>query len=211
MPLQGLEGNIITRIDSFPTESNPVPWSTTHHYPFKTLPTIKSHLHPKFAIVNAGAKMQELSDKNYDDFARVLRDFPCLRLVMDLLTAWKRSPRFSDTTFDVPFDISEDDGGGGNDNESDYDNQTVHWRDHGRKVGTPQGSCQGSPVRKRKRGNPAPRASGSKRKVLSELSLYKHNQQKGAGLWTDNRIRKWAEKSCSLGQTCSTPKFSRSY
>jgi hypothetical protein len=51
---------------------------TLHVYPFKTLPIIKSHLYPKFAIVNAGEKMHKLGGTNVEDFTRVLLDFPIL-------------------------------------------------------------------------------------------------------------------------------------
>ena len=65
------------------------------------------------------------------------RDFPCLRLVMEVPG---NDHHCLVIPFDVPFDISEDDGGGDNSSDSDYDNRTVHWRGHGKKVNTPQGS-----------------------------------------------------------------------
>lgn len=177
---------------------------TNHDYPFKTLPIIKSHLHPKFAIVNAAEKMQELA-KNENDFRRVLLDFPILRVVMDVYTAWVRFPAdLNDKSFNVPpvplVDlIGGDSGSNGGDNDSDsdsdYDDRTVPYRPHPRNRKTPQNSLGGSPVRKRKRTEAAPRASRTKRKVLSELSLWKHDHQTGDRLWTGNRIRKWDQEN----------------
>jgi hypothetical protein len=207
VPLQGLRDNIITRQDSVQTEGEKN-WPPSHHYPFKTLPIIKSHLHPKFAIVNAGRKIQKLGTTMVKDFRRVLLDFPILRVVMDVYTAWVRPADLNDKSFNVlpvhPLELIGGDSGsddGDNYDDSDYDNRTISCRPHPRNRTTPQNSLQGSPVRKRKRTEPAPRASGSKRKVLSELSLSKHDHQIGARPWTGNLIRKWDQESCGLDLT----------
>jgi len=150
---------------------------TTHHYPFKTLPIIKSHLHPKFAIVNAGQKIQKLGTTNGKIFGRVVTDYPILGDVMRVYTAWLRPADLDDKSFHVPpvppLDLIGGDGGGDDgddgddDDDSDYDNRTIPCRPHPRNRITPKNSLQGSPVRKRKRTEPAPQASGSKRKVTS--------------------------------------------
>ena len=248
-----------------------------HVYPCKTLPIIKSHLHPKFAIVNAGEKMYKLLGTNLEDAKRVLLDFPILKVVMDVYTAWTRVSEedLSNKSFNdppvSPLDLiggdspSDDNNDDDNNNSSDYDNRTAPYRPRppnrktqnsvqgsyqtppyrvyysrntqnslqgsnrtppyrphppNRKTqNSPQGSyhtppCRayysrkmywktqnslpGSPVRKRRCIESAPQASGSKRKVLSEFSLFKHHQQIGARHWTGNRICKWDRKNWRL-------------
>jgi hypothetical protein len=190
----------ITRIDTFPTEGIPPSpdQCTVHRYPFDTLPIIKSHLHPKFAIVNSGDKMHRLQKLDGKVFAKALGDFPSLRLLKDVYTAWTGWVDVNDPSFNVsrvvPLDFHENDdvnGGDGDDaDDSDYDDRTIPLR-----AGSKKNASQASPTRKRKRANPAPQASGSNRKVLSETSLSKHNEQRGTHLWSDRRILKWRASS----------------
>ncbi len=198
-----MEDNVITRQDD-PQTTGQKKSVTTHHYPFKTLPIIKSHLHPKFAIVNAGQKIQKLGTTNGKNYLRMITDYPILGDVMRVYTAWLLAADLDDKNFNVPpiplLDLGGDSGvdDGDNDDDSDYDNRTIPCRPRPRNRITPKNSLQGSPVRKRKRTEPAPRASGSKRKVLSELSLSKLHQI-GARPWTGHLIREWDQENRDLG------------
>jgi hypothetical protein len=162
---------------------------------------MKSHIHPKFVIVNAGGKLQKLCG---EDLMKVLLDFPILRVVMEVYTAWVRPANLKDKSFNVApvplLNLIGGDSTGDDDNDdyndSDYDNRTTPYRLYPQNRKT-QNSLQGSPVRKRKCIEP-PQASGSERKVLSELSLFKHDQQSGARLWTGNRICKWDQENRGL-------------
>ena len=97
MPLK-VFGGVIARIDTFETEGSPG-LTATHKYPFKTFPIIKSHLHPKFAIVNAGEKLLKLGDT---DGPKIFLDFPGLQAVIHIYVAWTRPANLSDKSFNVP-------------------------------------------------------------------------------------------------------------
>jgi hypothetical protein len=124
---------------------------------------------------------------------------------MEVYTAWVRPANLKDKSFNVApvplLNLIGGDSTGDDDNDdyndSDYDNRTLSYRPYPRNRKT-QNSLQGSPVRKRKRIEP-PQASGLKRRVLSELSLFKHDQQIRTRFWTGNRIRKWDQENCGLG------------
>ena len=198
-----MEDNLITRVDD-PHATGQKKTFTTHYYPFETLPIIKSHLHPKFAIVNAGQKIQKLGTTNGKIFGRVVTDYPILGDLMRVYMAWLQPADLDDKSFNVPFvppleliggNSRSDDGHNDNDDDSDYDNRTIPCRPRPRNRMTPQHSLQGSPVRKQKCREPAPRASGSKRKVLSELSLSKLHHQIGARPWTGHLIREWDQEN----------------
>lgn len=63
MQLRGLEIEQITRRveleDDIPAGGTPT-W-TIHTHPFNTLPLLKSHLHPKYVIFDAGRKLGVLA------------------------------------------------------------------------------------------------------------------------------------------------------
>ena len=62
-----------------------------HVYPYSTLPDLKSHLHPKFVIFDAGKKLDKLYSEDsisspvYDKF---LEDYPSAEKARDLYLAW---------------------------------------------------------------------------------------------------------------------------
>ncbi|KAF7759881.1 hypothetical protein Agabi119p4_11576 [Agaricus bisporus var. burnettii] len=66
---------------------------TFHFYPFDTLPPFRSHLHPKFAIVELGRKYHELRGKNLAAASAALSSYPILSRVNRIYAAWLLSPK----------------------------------------------------------------------------------------------------------------------
>jgi hypothetical protein len=65
--------------------------TTLHGYPYKTLPNLESHLHPKFAIFDAGRKLKNLtqqSDKPLPEIRDLLINYPALYMIQNLYNAW---------------------------------------------------------------------------------------------------------------------------
>ena len=85
-----MENLRIVRQDFIPSDSStPVSDanSTIHMCPFDTLPQLESHIHPKFVIVNAGAKLVKLATV---DVLKLVEDFPRLSSIITLYNAWTR-------------------------------------------------------------------------------------------------------------------------
>ncbi|EKM76557.1 hypothetical protein AGABI1DRAFT_108652 [Agaricus bisporus var. burnettii JB137-S8] len=66
---------------------------TFHFYPFDTLPPFRSHLHPKFAIVELGRKYHELRGKNLAAASAALSSYPILSRVNRIYAAWLLLPK----------------------------------------------------------------------------------------------------------------------
>ena len=58
-----------------------------HKYPYTSLPTLKSHLHPTFAIFNARMKLGSLDDRP-DELEKLLDKYPSLAKIFALYKAW---------------------------------------------------------------------------------------------------------------------------
>ena len=83
-----------------------------HLYPFKTLPLLKSHIHPKFDIFNAGAKLIDLTAV---DVSKLVEDIPGLSSIITLQDAWTRKlaeNELNDPTFNLPKDNGNGNGSG---------------------------------------------------------------------------------------------------
>jgi hypothetical protein len=146
----------------------------THVYPFKTLPLLKSHLHPKYAIVNAGRKMQTLETVAH--IQALVAEYPSLSQINHLYSAWLRRPpphSKNDPTYNPPDDGGDDDDGDDDDddrddpNDGDYeDNQTSRGRPSLNK----RRAHPTSPTPNKRR-----RTNGPSGRKLSEAALVKHN------------------------------------
>ena len=107
-----------------------------HKYPYNTLPLLKSHLHPKFVIYNAGIKLSKLLRvKNPTvrdpEVEAVYDNYPAddLNAIIMLHEAWTRSPSLPDGALEDPTYVlpntmlvrkdSSDDGGDGGDGVRD--------------------------------------------------------------------------------------------
>jgi len=189
---------------------------------YRTLPRLKSHVHPRFAIFNAGVKI-EILRRDEHELLKVFNDYPSLVKVAFIYKAWRRiipvravaQKSYVDPNEElVP--ISDDDSG--NLSDRSYRPLTKSGRgdgfhlrrrtrsavvEHDDQCNQSQSGRGGTKTRKtsvkRKREVPAV----NKRKVLSESSTYnqqflsqatlsRFNQQYGEGVWTGDRIRHWS-------------------
>jgi hypothetical protein len=95
-----------------------------YKYPYTSFPQLKSHLHPKFAIFDAGSKLQKLFNEDSDSnpvYEKALEDYPSLSKIRSLYLAWIQplpkkaleDKTFVDATkFDEIFDTSPEDSDG---------------------------------------------------------------------------------------------------
>ena len=194
------DGLPILRWDFIPT--NGTPPSPTHYsihlYPFKTLPLLKSHIHPKFTIFDAGSKLSVLK---IDLIKKLINAFPSLATIMDLYAAWTRFLPKDLYEEDPSYNISDDNSNSDNyndnndNNDEDYDNRTS--------LGWACSKKRKAPAVKGKSVKHNHINSGPTWKVLSEVILLSHNQQFlsqvalsshnqnfGEAVWTDC-IHKW--------------------
>ena len=58
-------------------------------YPYRTLPRLKSHVQPRFAIFNAGVKIENLR-RDKHELLKVFNDYPSLVKVAFIYKAWRR-------------------------------------------------------------------------------------------------------------------------
>ena len=97
----------------------------TLRYPYHTLPRLKSQLHPKFAIFNAGIKLAELRG-NLDKLGKIFEECPSLVKVEKLYNAWiQKIPddALNDRSYVDPDEElvpSSDDGGSDNSKDGNY-------------------------------------------------------------------------------------------
>ncbi|EAU82991.2 hypothetical protein CC1G_09253 [Coprinopsis cinerea okayama7 len=80
------------------------PAFTTHTYPFDTLPTLKSHIHPKFAITHLGAALRDLAHSSLERYLKLKEQHPILYTIRMLCWRWSILPdrAVEDPTYVVP-------------------------------------------------------------------------------------------------------------
>jgi hypothetical protein len=187
---------------------------TTLIYPYPSLSTLQSHIHPKFAIFSAGMKMRALGLKDGPDEIRKLCDeYPCLSKIIKLHAVWEgdvphkagKDKSYVDPNDErVPRDSSESD----NHEDGDYRSYQTksgrgdgfHLRPKTRSVTAAEirggrtrkgkGKGKAHTVRKRK---VLSESSSHNQRLLSEATLSRFNQQfREPYGWTDDRIRHWS-------------------
>lgn len=190
-----MEAQEICRRNDLPLLGKPL--SPKHYddpycHPFETLPLLKSHLHPKFVIFDAGRKLASLEGAA---FHKLTADFPILNVVLSLYKGWIRKlpqshvndPSYAPPVIPEDDDISSDDDDSSDDDYDDTRSNRTKFRRSGYKWKGPAVAPIASA--KRRRSNQG--QVGGKRKVLSEMSLSTHNQQLGTANW-DDRICEWS-------------------
>jgi hypothetical protein len=142
---------------------------TIHTYPFDGLPLLRSHLHPKFAIVEAGRRLEGLEP---NIFKQLLVDFPSLSLIGNLYEAWLRVPPAGwkeDISFNVLYVKDDDDDDDDDDSDPNYDDQTsIGWPLFGTKCPAQSSlTCK----TKRKRPNPQPWKYASRARNVTSVTV----------------------------------------
>ena len=196
MHLKGLENERIQRRNNLSTDGTPATW-TDHYYPFDTLPLLESHLHPKFAIFDAGRKINLLQLK----VQKVVNESAIsdrLSFVLRLYEAWMR-PRPNvykrDRSYLAPVDDKCTTGDDGDDSDDGLQVDDEIDEDYG-------------PASKKKKKATAKTAIKRKRmqlqkvlsdqQCLSEVALSRLLDQEGRdAIWTDDRIREWSNPQAS--------------
>ena len=93
-----------------------------HRYPYSSMPPLESHVHPKFAIFDAGRKLKMLFEESESNqiLNKVVEDYPSLSKIQRLYRVWIQPPpnaSRNDTSYidpnfelvsDPPEDISSD-------------------------------------------------------------------------------------------------------
>ncbi|KAF9481621.1 hypothetical protein BDN70DRAFT_876103 [Pholiota conissans] len=131
LPLRDMQNIGITRQTEFlPTRNG----FTTHMYPFKTMPDLCSHIHPKFAILELGRKLSEMPA---EVAKRHLEDCPLLDDIFVLFRAW--TSRLSSKAWDdasyAPASVDDDE-------EDDSDMDDDHKDANGKAIATAQGETR---------------------------------------------------------------------
>ncbi|KAF9495946.1 hypothetical protein BDN71DRAFT_1430620 [Pleurotus eryngii] len=92
LPLRNMEIATITRYLHIPTAEDPSlrPEDLVNYFfPFNSIPPLKSHIHPKFAIFELGLQVSHLP---LDEYCSLLITTPILSSVLDIYYAWTRTP-----------------------------------------------------------------------------------------------------------------------
>ena len=118
-----------------PRESGDGEGGTFHRYPYNELPLLKSHIHPKFAIFDAGRKLKRLEELTTSkrELLRVLTDNPRLEKVQILYYSWTQkvsrdllaNKSYNDPNYVLVYEPEEDGDNGSDDSEDmDYNGRT---------------------------------------------------------------------------------------
>lgn len=173
---------------------------TAYTYPYRAFPELKSHLHPKFVIFDAGKKLEKLMGISDNppvvmEILNVLPSRPAtISNIVKLYSAWIRNipqDALDDISYVDPNEelVSEledgSDGGDGDDSEDGdykgYDSRTKSRRGNGkilcritRSISAKRRGGQSNQTKFGNGGSKTRRAPAVKRKVLSDSST--HNQ-----------------------------------
>jgi hypothetical protein len=189
-----------------------------HSYPYSTLPRLECHVHPKFAIFEAGMKLNDLlrheDGKSCEALKNVLERHPSLKKIQILYRVWMYTPNnasedktYVDPDLELvccPPEVSSDDNSDG----SEYGGQSRLAKSvAGRGTGyylsprtrsetaaeqAGKGGMKGTPeapVRKRK---VLSESFTHNQQLLSEMTLSRFDEQIGEAAWTSDRIRLWS-------------------
>jgi hypothetical protein len=168
-------------------------------HPFESYPVIKSHLHPKFVILQTGIELDQM-----DLFARdnLLRQHPLLVKIYKLSTAWRSS-------YHVPEKPDEDQdfkGGGRSDGGSNAGSERTLPGRFGRGKGqkrnySDDGASEGSSSKQTRlnsgsiKGQRRMQSKMQSEDGLSQATLVDHHASVGEERWSTDKINSWAKRA----------------
>jgi hypothetical protein len=180
---------------------------TVHNYPYDTLPRLKSHLHPKFVIFNAGKKLERMLTCP-TNLIMLFHDYPALRKIQALYDAWIapipgnsiNCTSYNDPTLKLVPEVQVEDDPNYAEDHDYHSNRTKSNRGTGfclrprtRSVAAGEqdvdGDVNGTNNKKRK---VLSESFTHNQQPLSEATLSRINEQYGEAAWTSDRIRRWA-------------------
>jgi hypothetical protein len=115
--------------------------TVVYEYPYTSFPQLESHIHPKFAIFDAGSKLQKLFNEDSDSnpvYEKILKDYPSVSKIRRLYFAWIRplptnaledKTYVDSTSFEEFYDTPEVNSDIAND--SDYEDRSMWNRTRG--------------------------------------------------------------------------------
>ncbi|CAA7270529.1 unnamed protein product [Cyclocybe aegerita] len=180
IPLRDMQNVGISRQS---TDNPPTPNSFTNYvYPFNEMPPLRSHIHPKFAILEFGRKLKKMSTAA---LVNALRHTPALADIYVIYEAWTRGVPSEDEDAESykPAPSDDDD----QDMDPDFDGASIQ---------TPAGRVQRTrSTRKRPAPDDPPSSSPLQRsRQLARLSLetlVDHDRDVGKGGWTKESLANW--------------------
>lgn len=173
----------------------------TYVYPFSNLPLLRSHIHPKYVILEMGRKLKV----SYPTLNSLVESYPILTRILNIYTAWVTklpSHAFQDKSFKSKKNS-------GNDNDQDdhlEDGRTAPRRLRDRKRPRTQNDPDDSPT-------PAPGQAGQRHHTLkrqpsvslSKKSLKLHDEKFEGKQWTTDAVRDWSKQCRPLPEMVHSP------
>ncbi|KAF7759613.1 hypothetical protein Agabi119p4_11308 [Agaricus bisporus var. burnettii] len=163
---------------------------TLHFYPFDTLPSFRSHLHPKFAIFELGRKFTKLTERNPTAADAALSSYPILHVIQFLYLLWLH-PGEDKSSFEEWKKKGNPDGDGDRQSESSSRTGYDSMRSGAKRRRTGSSSEQGSPTPAGKSSDVMQMANPSS-ETLSHDTLIEHECIYGKGGWTQESLSGWA-------------------
>ena len=171
---------LIRQDDNIPLADNAL---KTHLYPFTSLPTLRSHIHPKFAIVSAGLRLTPIPRS---DFAALIKTYPVLISIFKLYMAWSVSvPDWaeSDPTYWPPDGYEDKEFTDDDEGFEDGEYEEVVTR-----IGR-------APKTRRRVADAVPASrilKGPGERSLSRRSVFEHTREMGKGGWNREALVSWS-------------------
>lgn len=167
-----------------------------HLFPFRDMPLLESHIHPKFVILETGRKLRLLKPKLLEDLGKTYSS-PVYNQTLDIYDAWT-APLPEDAYNDETFNYKVDpDGSNPGDGTSD---RTARRRveDPNARKRQRQDDPNDSPSSAPKQGGQGQQTlKHSPSLCLSKKLLELHDEKSGGKKWTDDAVRDWS-KQCRL-------------
>jgi hypothetical protein len=147
-----------------------------HLYPFSSLPLLRSHLHPKFAIVYAGRILATTASTH---MPQLTIDYPSLSHIVTLYSAWTRDPPpEADPLFKLAYN---------NDNYDNYDDNPSCGDSDNRTTGPCRSKRRARQATPTRDNHPIPASGSNRNRKIAKTRLA-------------DRIRKWSKSSQSVVQ-----------
>ncbi|XP_006455583.1 hypothetical protein AGABI2DRAFT_180559 [Agaricus bisporus var. bisporus H97] len=163
---------------------------TLHFYPFDTLPSFRSHLHPKFAIFELGRKFIELIERNPTAANAAFSSYPILHTIRIIYLAWSHLG-VDKSLFEEWKKKGNPDRDGDRQSESSSRTGYDSMRGSVKRKRTGSSSEQGSPTPAGKSSDVMQMANPSS-ETLSHDTLIEHECIYGKGGWTQESLSGWA-------------------
>lgn len=177
------------------------------------MPYLTSHIHPKFAILEAGFAIYRITQEAGPSYHSWLTQrFPILTQISDIYEAWTAEVPHdptNDLTYHPPVDSSDDNGE--NDEDSNY-TESRRPKQSKRQKRSRQNNPQTLTPAPQPQHQGGKQSQGRQRALkrepsicLSKKSLELHDSISGEKDWTNDAIQHWSEGCCPFRDADHTP------